>query len=263
MRREVLRAARAVSERLVSEGAEAVVVFGSQVRGDAYEESDIDIHSVGKGPSYRLELFQGFLMSISWATVKQHARSFRNPAEVGGIIPGWRNALILYDPQGIGEELKGKAQKWLWSSLGKRADNWVAEELTGWAEEVHRLVGNLRLSRRSAASVQRSLLAIYMAKILAVHHRILYDSENRIWDLVSEKMGAKWAELQSAALGEKDETFEEACSASLQLFRLASDEVKHLLNERQRRVVAHACEIAGKNLQTSSKSVSGARVHGG
>jgi predicted nucleotidyltransferase len=245
MRKRVLQVARAVSERLASEGAEAVVVFGSQVREDAYKESDIDVHAIGKGLSYRLERFQGFLVSISWKTVRQHHHAFRNPCEVGGMIPAWRNALIIYDPQKIAGELKGKARKWRWASLGSRADRWVAEELTGWAEEVHRLIGNLQLKRRSAASVQRSVLAIHVAKVLSVHHRILYDSENQLWDLVSAKMGKSWASVQSAALGEGGESFEDSCDAALKLFSLAAREVKDLLDERQFQVVAHACKIAG------------------
>lgn len=245
MRKEVLQVTHAVSERLASEGAEAVAVFGSQVREDAYKESDIDVHAIGKGPSYRLERFQGFLVSISWATSRRHQRAFKDPGEVGGIVPAWRNALIIHDPKGIAEELKEKALEWRWASLGNRADRWVAEELTGWAEEVHRLIGNLQLKRRSAASVQRSLLAIYMAKVLSVHHRILYDSENRLWDLVSTKMGKPWANVQSAALGERGESFEKTCDAALQLFSLTAREVKHLLDERQSQVVAHACKVAG------------------
>jgi predicted nucleotidyltransferase len=245
MRKRVLQVTRALSERLAREGAEAVVVFGSQVREDAYKESDIDVHAIGNGPSYRLERFQGFLVSVSWATVRQHYRAFRNPSEVGGIIPAWRNALIIYDPRRIAEELRGKARKWRWASLGNRIDGWVAEEFTGWAEEVHRLIGNLQLKRISAASVQRCVLAIQMAKVLSVHHRILYDSENRLWDLVSAKMGKSWASVQSAALGEGGESFEDSCDAALKLFSLAAREVKHLLDERQFQVVAHACKIAG------------------
>jgi predicted nucleotidyltransferase len=245
IRKEVLKVAHAVSERLACEGAEAVVVFGSQVREDAYKESDIDVHAIGIGPSYRLERFQGFLVSVSWATSRKHQRAFKEPDEVGGIIPAWRNALILYDPQRIGEKIKENALKWQWAQLGDRADRWVAEELTGWAEEVHRLIGNLQLKRRSAASVQRSVLAIHMAKVLSVHHRILYDSENRLWDSVSAKMGKQWANAQSTALGEHGESFEDTCNAALQLFSLAAQEVMHLLDKRQIQVVTYACKIAG------------------
>jgi hypothetical protein len=248
MNRIALKVGKAVADRLVGQGAKAVVLFGSWVRGDAYEESDLDVHALGRGPHYRLERYQGFLISISWTTARQSHQAFRDPAEVGGAIPAWRTAKIIYDPHGIAKALKQEAQRWHWGSLGKRADRWVAEDLTGYAEEVHRLIGNLQLGRTSAASVVRSVLAIHMAPILAVHHRILYDTENQLWDLVSTKMGRKWTKLQSVALGECGNSFEDGCKASLQLFALVAQEVKHLLNERQYQVVAHACEIAGQSL---------------
>jgi predicted nucleotidyltransferase len=53
MDKKVLQVSRAVSRRLVRQGAEAVVLFGSRVRGDAYKESDIDIHAIGRGSHYR------------------------------------------------------------------------------------------------------------------------------------------------------------------------------------------------------------------
>jgi hypothetical protein len=245
MNRTVLDVCQALSRRLAGQGAEAVVVFGSWARGDAYRESDIDIHAVGKGPHYTLERYHGFLVSVSWATARQHRQAFKDPSKVGGIIPAWRNAVILYDPKGIANALTQEALRWQWGFLGQRADRWVAEQLTGYAEEVHRLIGNLQLQRESATSVQRSVLAIRMASILAVHHRILYDSENLLWDLVSEKMGTRWTQLQKVALGIGGQSFEETCRAALQLFVLAGREVENLLNKRQYEVVAHACEIAG------------------
>jgi hypothetical protein len=141
--------------------------------------------------------------------------------------------------------------------LGTRVDRWVTEELTSYAEEVHKLIGNLQLRRRSAAAVQRSLLAVYMAPILAVHHRILYDTENQLWDLVSTRMGPEWTRLQSIAFGEGSRKFEESCEAALQLFSLAAQQIRHLLDERQYTVVAHACEVAGYPLpRSSSRSAS-------
>jgi hypothetical protein len=245
MNRKVLQVSRAVSRRLVKQGAEAVVLFGSRVRGDAYEESDIDIHAIGRGHEYGLERVQCFLISISWSTARQHRQAFTDPSKVGGIIPAWRNAVIIHDPKGTARALKEDAGRWRWESLSRQTDRWVAEEITGWAEEVHRLIGNLQLGRTTAAAVQRSVLAIKMAPILVVHERILYDTENQLWTLVSARMGAKWAKLQSIALGEGNQSFEESCKAALQMFALVAQEVKHLLNRRQYLVVAHACEIAG------------------
>jgi len=248
MNAKVLQVAQKFSKRLTGQGAEAVVLCGSWVRNDAYDESDLDIHAVGRGTPYTLERYGGFLISASWATAKQVRSNFKNPGLVGGVIPAWRNAVIIYDTRGIAEKLKHEAVRWRWESLGKGVDTWVAEQFTGYAEEVHKLIGNLQLRRRSAASIQRSLLAIRMAPILAVHHRILYETENQLWDLVSERMGPDWTQAQSVSLGEGGQSFEETCRASLDLYTLTAREVKQLLNQQQYQVVAHACEIAGQSL---------------
>lgn len=249
MDRRALQVSNAFSRRLIGQGAQAVVLFGSWVRGNAYTESDIDILAIGRGPHYRLERYQNFLISVSWASVRQVLQAFKDPSRVGGVIPAWGNAIVIYDPEGIANKLKQKAREWRWDSLGKNVDRWVSEELTGYAEEVHRLIGNFQLKRRSAAAVQRSLLAIYMAPILAVHYRILYSTENQLWDLVSKRMGKKWTQTQSVALGERRQSFEETCKAALQLFVLAAQEVKSLLNKQQYQVISHACEIAGYPLK--------------
>jgi hypothetical protein len=94
------------------------------------------------------------------------------------------------------------------------------------------------------AAVQRSVLALHPAQILAVHRRILYGSENRLWDLVAETMGEEWHVAQSAALRLNEEPFEETCWAALKLYGLAVDNVWQLLGERQRGVANHARLLA-------------------
>ena len=86
-----------------------------------------------------------------------------------------------------------EARAWSWGPIERRCDEWVAEQVTGYAEEVHKLVAALRNGNRPLAAVQRSLLA--------VHRRVLYGSENRLWDLVADAMGEGWSRTQSAALG--------------------------------------------------------------
>jgi hypothetical protein len=124
----------------------------------------------------------------------------------------------------------------------------VAVEVTGYAEEVHRLIGNLGLGRVWAGAVMRNVLSFRMGMILAVHHRILYETENQLWDLVGKKMGDHWVKIQGDALGTDNENFKETCNAALELYALTASKVKPLLDDRQREVVAHACEIAGYSL---------------
>ena len=59
--------------------------------------------------------------------------------------------------------------------------------------------GDHQTGHRATAAVQRSILAIRPAQILAVHRRILYGSENRLWDLAADVMGEEWRLTQSAA----------------------------------------------------------------
>jgi hypothetical protein len=104
-------------------------------------------------------------------------------------VPGWREALVMYDADGLATSLIEEVRAWTWGPLERRCDRWVAEETTGYAEEVHKLAPALRNGNRPLAAVQRSLLAVHLAPVVAVHRRILYGSENHLWDLVSGAMG--------------------------------------------------------------------------
>ena len=243
-----MKLADAFSRRLKNQGAVAIVLWGSRVLGDAYKESDVDIQVLGKGPSYILERYRGHLLSVSWRTREEVLDSFKDPSQVCGIIPAWRRALIIHDPQGIARMLKQEAERWKWKPFNKEAQKWVAEQVTGYAEEVQRLVGSLQLERRSIAGVVRSLLAIHMAPIMAVRYRIFYDTENQLWNLVSTKMGTEWASAQKASLGMNGETFEETCKAALELFILTARRIKPLLDSRQRAVISHSCSAASQLL---------------
>ena len=121
----------------------------------------------------------------------------------------------------------------------------MAEEITALAEEIHKLVAALQAGRRTAPAVQRSVLVLHPAQILAVHRRILYGSENRLWDLVADARGEEWRLAQSAILGLNGEQFEETCQAALRLYDLAAAETHSLLDERQRGVARYARELSG------------------
>jgi hypothetical protein len=168
---------------LAGNRAEAVVLVGSHARGDAGPESDIDVLAVGpRRSSRRLERRGGLLVSMSPRQPDVYRREMADPASVCTAVPGWREAVVLHDPE-------GKAGAWTWYQLERRCVGWVAEEITALAEEFHKLVAALRVGHRTAVAVQHSVLALRPAQILAVHRRILYGSENRLWDLVAEAMG--------------------------------------------------------------------------
>ncbi len=241
---DVLRAAREVADGLAAQRAEAVVLVGSRVRGDAHDHSDLDLIALGRGPGRRLEVHEPFVVAVQWRTAAQVRGGF---ADLGDLstVPGWRRALVLYDPKRQAALLKREALAWTWDTLGSRPDTWVAEQITDHAEEVFKLAGSLRAGRYSAAAAQRSVLALRLPRVLAVHRRTLYDGDSHLYEAICAAMGEPWRRAHRRALGVEAETLEQTCGAALELYALAAEETKQLLDERQFAVVRGACTAAG------------------
>ncbi len=242
-----------IADTLVLDGAAAVVLMGSFARGDAGPFSDLDLLAIGEGPSYLLEQHEGQLIAISWSNLDEINATFAKPERAGYLVQGWRDARILRDPEGIAARIQQHAQAWGWSHLVEcAADRSVAEEICGLAEEVHKLVGLLASGNLSGAAVQRSILSYRIGTILAVHLRLLYATENELWNLVGERLDGEWESVQARALGLGDEDFRTTCSGALQLYRLAVALVHPLFDERQKKVVDHAVAIATTLLEDGS-----------
>jgi predicted nucleotidyltransferase len=244
----VLEVARKEMQVLVSAGAQAVYMTGSHARGDAHPESDIDIRALGEGSTPKLKRHDEFLISTSWQTSDENEEVFKDPSQVGEVIPGWRGALILHDPDDVAAGFKKKAEDWDWEEVSEEADKWVAEEITEYAEEVHTLIGNFDQEQFSGAAAIRSQLVLHLAQFLAVHHRILYESENVLWAEVGKVMGDDYRRNQDLALGVTEVPLKESCRAALDLFGAAAADTADLLDDVQRPVVEHACRLAGHPL---------------
>jgi len=233
-----------VTAELVAAGAQAVVLFGSFARGQASAHSDIDLLALGSGAK-RYEWRDGRLVDVAWAPVEAVRGQFTDPRAVGAAVPGWREAQIQHDPAGVAAGLQQAARAWTWERLAPgAADACVADELAGLAEEVLKLVAALEQRRPLTAAVQRNVLALNLAGIMALHRRLLYGSENRLWDMVAEALGPAWAEAQARALGLDAPDFTATCRAALTLYRLAADDAQHILDDRQRAIIAEACALA-------------------
>lgn len=238
---EIITLAEDIGRRLMGEGAQALVLAGSVVRGEASAESDVDLYAFGPRSGYYLERHDGRLISITWREPSAEREAFLTPAKAGAVIPAWRSAHIIADPRGVAAQLQHEAREWSWDVIGQeRLHRYVAEEITGLAEEVHKLVAGLRAGRRWTAAAQRSVLVLHLAPILSVHLRLLYETENRLWDLVADAMGGEWRAAQEAAFAER---LEPSCLAALQLYRLAVQAVEGILDPGQRQVALHAASL--------------------
>jgi nucleotidyltransferase-like protein len=244
MDRDVLALCRSISGELLAAGAEAVVLIGSQARGTAAPESDVDLVVIGDGPGYDLTMRSGRLISVSWRAAARQREQFSLPQEAALGVTAWRSALIIADPTGVAGDLQDAARTWSWADLAAPAREWVAAELAGYGEEVRKLVAALRHGRSRVAAVQRNVLATHLAPVLAVHFRLLAGSENDIWDLVAAQAGEPWRSAQDRALGLDGQPLADSCRAALELYAAAVTAAGDVFTERQRPVVAAAVSLA-------------------
>lgn len=233
--------ARAAAQ-LASQGAAAVVLVGSEARRDAHALSDIDLYAIGSGPAYRLDVVSGRLVSVSWRSEQAVRDSFRDPAQLCQAVPAWAGAVLLQDPSGIAAELLAGAAAFDWAEVADACDTWAAEALTGYAEEALKLRAALERGDAWLAAVQRQVISNGLAAIMAVHLRLLYGTENVLWERVAEALGDEWRRAQATAFGEGGDTPAEAATAALRLLQLAAAGLDPILSERQRAVLVFALE---------------------
>ncbi len=242
----ILVIAREVTSELVARGATAVVLMGSHARGDGHPLSDLDLPAISDAPALGSVLRGGRLVASDSLQPEQVRVSFTSLADCVTYVPGWRRAVMLHDPTGIAAALRADAHAWDWEAVGDTAcDQHVAAGVTGLDEEVHKLVAALDRGRRWTATVQRSVLALQLAGIMAVRYRILYETENEMWDLIATRMGEQWSRAQGTAFGAGGEAFDNTCRTALTLYALAAREALPLLNVEQLAVVRHACSVGG------------------
>lgn len=189
------------------------------------------------------------MVCVSHATERSKRRKFRDPARLGGAIPGWRLAIPLYDPRRIAARLKAEAREFRWDRVAAKCDRWVAKSVVGWSEEAIKLVrAALADGRLGTACVQRNLLADALGFVMAIDRRIFWDSENEFWERIGAEVGGAWEAAQEAALGGSPGDPERTCAAALELYRETARTVWPRLNEEQRAIVAHTCRVVGRDL---------------
>lgn len=237
-----------LTQQLMDAGVTAVALTGSWARGDPHQESDLDLLILGEGTPYRLERRDDLLVSMSWLSFEQAAETMRRPESACFTVPGWRDAHILYDPEGLASHLKDEAAAWEFSQIEERARLWVPEEICDFAEEVQKLAGLIERQNKLGMACQRAVLALRLAPVLAVHLGLLYRTENDLWEKVADRLGDEWREVQRQALAADPVTLQESADAALRLYAMAAAEVQELFDERQLEVVRHACKVAGSPL---------------
>jgi hypothetical protein len=225
------RVARDLARDFSRRGARAVLLSGSWVRHEARRYSDLDLWVLGRAgrPSFRWH--DPFLVSISRIHPATERQKFLEPPHTGELLGAWRTARILHDPHGDARRLQEYAASFRWERVGRRCDRWVARTVVSWGEEAVKLVSSLARSERDTAAVQRNLLAESLAFVLAVHRRIVWLTDNGLWERLGRTEGWEWWEAQQRALGLRDESLAQSCTGALVLYRLTVERVRSVLTK--------------------------------
>lgn len=195
--------------RLDDENTIGVTMAGSFARDEGGPYSDVDIqHYVRQMPAdparnYYLRFMDGFLVSISVGTLEQEYANLRDPKKAIWAVPGLRQACILLDKDGSVAALKDSAEKFTWPSMQNAANTFASWNLSGCAEEVHKILDGLAKRYES-----KTLYAIWgltreIALTLLVQRGILIQTENAFIGLAQETAGrtSEWTRQFRLAIG--------------------------------------------------------------
>ena len=180
---------------LDNENTVGVAMAGSYARGDGGQYSDVDIHHFVRqmpadpAETYFLRYMDGFLVSFSLTTLEDEYAYLRDPKKAILAIPGLRQLRILLDKDSTVAILQEFAAKITWEPMQAAADAYASWNISGCAEEVHKILAGLAQRNES-----KTLYAIWgltreLANTLLVRCGILIPTENAYIDLVQEAAG--------------------------------------------------------------------------
>lgn len=171
------------------------LLAGSHARDDASDVSDIDLMKfVNELPAtaderYVVSLVEGNLLCVTVTTAAAKLTELRRPETAIWAVPGITQARILADPQGILENLKREAARCDWTSLRPQADAYATNELSGLAEEAHKLLAAGRDADSSSAEYAILGMLLGCTRVAAVKLGIMIPSENAYFKVVREVVG--------------------------------------------------------------------------
>ena len=245
--------------RLDNENTVGVTMAGSHARGEGGPYSDVDIHHyvrlmpANAAETSYLRCMDGYLVSISLTTLEDEYASLRNPKKAVWAIPGLRQLHILLDKDGSIVALKEFAAKTAWEPMQTAADDYASWNLSGCAEEIHKILAGLAQPHESKTLYAVWGLTRELANTLLVERGILIDTENAFIDLVQEAAGrtSDWTRQFRLAIGldpfsSAEPAFIGYGVASLRLYRETARLLQNILLPEDDIVVNRTIEVVAE-----------------
>jgi hypothetical protein len=247
---------QALAAWLDDENTLGIAIMGSFARNEGGPYSDVDLthyvrqKPVGEAEPCHLKFVNGFLVSFKKTTLEAEYASLRNPEQAIWTIPALRQLCILLDKDGSVAALKETAAKATWEPLQAAADAYASRELSGYAEEIHKILGGLAQRDES-----KTLYAVWgltrgLSNALLTQRGVLISTENAYIDFAQNAAGrtSGWTRQFRLAIGldpllPGEPAFVGYGVAGLHLYRETVAIFRHILSPEDADVVNQTLEI--------------------
>jgi predicted nucleotidyltransferase len=244
---------QSVLEKINSPDVIGIGIVGSYARGQEGKYSDVDLDIfVNKMPEneydrYTLRYWDDKLVSLKYTLLDDERNALTNPRRAIWAVPGLRGMKIILDKDGSLAELQRAAQRFDFSLLQFKADEFAAEQVMHCAEEVHKILSGLARGHESTVLYAVWGLVANMLEAVAVQRGILIVSENRYFDLIQESVGrdTKWVNAFRMAWGldSTSSQYQSRGAAALTLYRLTAEMFERLIPGKHREVVNNTVRL--------------------
>ncbi|MBN2048776.1 MAG: nucleotidyltransferase domain-containing protein [Anaerolineaceae bacterium] len=224
---------------------QAFVLMGSYARGEAGKFSDVDLVRLieKEDPDLKpagIYLIEGCLVVISDQTMEKFEAVFTHPERACDSIAGLRTAVPLIDRNHSFERIQQRALNFIWTDeLNQQRDEWIANQMVGWIEEVHKGLQGLALNHTGRLLQARFGMTWGMSNIIKVHLGIFLSGDNGLFEDLETLLGeaSPWVITRQIAFGivkpdGSPPTLREQIQAGLALYVLTAEMVRHRLTGR-------------------------------
>lgn len=189
-------------------GIHAVALMGSYARGDPGEYSDVDLFRfAGTDQEFTDDgsyLIRGVLVVVGTHGPAEVEGWFNRPEIAVGYVPGLRDMVPLWDPEGLLARLQQRARTFVWDQeIQARANNWASEQMVGWIEEVHKGLEGLQRGGVGRLLNARFGLSWGLSRVLQVQRGVMLTGDNTFFEEVGAAVGldSEWTRLRRLAFG--------------------------------------------------------------
>lgn len=233
----------------------SIGLTGSHARGTATPFSDVDLHiyithSAAASITYQLQRDGDYLLSLSFMTIESRYDELTTPQAAIYVVPGLRQTHIAYDTPGADgqpalETLVQAARSFHWEPLQPAANAYASQQLWGFAEEVHKVLGGFLRHDESTILYGTYGLVLGLSNVLAVQRGLLIDSENTAFPQIMTALGwdSPWSQHFRAAAGYQPLTIQQRGRAGLRLYRETVSQLQAIIEPRHQAVIHGALNI--------------------